>query len=164
MLTFTQAYLGLVPAARSADIPALIGASVAANFLGVAELSAVLRSWEQRFGGRVVAILDGLYVSVGAPPLVWEHAEQLALVHLLLCPDNLTSQPVWTFPSHVDRILGADLWRSGGLRNRLPWDCSMCCSVRCCGACAAGTGFGSQGRRQPNCSLCITRPLCCDAR
>jgi hypothetical protein len=74
-----QVYLGLVPAARSADIPALMGSSVAANSLSlwvaslwVAELSAVLRSWEQRFGARVVAITDGLYVSVAAPPLTWE--------------------------------------------------------------------------------------------
>jgi Domain of unknown function (DUF4253) len=62
-----QVYLGLVPAARSADIPALMGSNVATNYLRVAELSAVLRSWEQRLGARVVALTDGLYVSVGRP-------------------------------------------------------------------------------------------------
>jgi Domain of unknown function (DUF4253) len=106
-----QVYLGLVPAARSADIPALMGSTVATNYLRVAELSAVLRSWEQRLGARVVALTDGLYVSVAAPPLMREHAEQLALEHLLLCPDNLHTEGDWTFPDYVDRILGADLWK-----------------------------------------------------
>jgi Domain of unknown function (DUF4253) len=112
MLTFTQAdvYLGLVPAARSADVPALIGWDGPANALWVAELSAVLRSWEQRFGARVVALLDALYVSVAAPPLRWDHAEHLTLEHLLVCLDNLQNMVLPTFPSYVDRILGADLW------------------------------------------------------
>jgi Domain of unknown function (DUF4253) len=106
-----QVYLGLVPAARSADIPALMGSNVATNYLRVAELSAVLRSWEQRLGARVVALTDGLYVSVAAPPLMREHAEHLALEHLLLCPDNLHTEGDWTFPGYVHRILGADLWK-----------------------------------------------------
>jgi hypothetical protein len=112
MLTFTQTdlYLGLVPAAHSADIPALIGWSGPANALWVAELSAVLRSWEQRFGARVVALLDELYVSVAAPPLRWGHAEHLTLEHLLVCSDNLQNMVCPTFRGYVDRILGADLW------------------------------------------------------
>jgi hypothetical protein len=112
MLTFAQTdvYLGLVPAARSADIPALIGWDGPANALWVAELSAVLRSWEQRFGARVVALLHALYVSVAAPPLRWDHAEHLTLEHLLVCSDNMQNMVVPTFPSYVDRILGADLW------------------------------------------------------
>jgi hypothetical protein len=91
---FDRVHVGLVPATRSADIPALMGTEVATNHLRVAELSAVLRSWEDRFGARVVAVTDGLYLSVAAPPLEWEHAEHLALEHLLICPDNLTDQPV----------------------------------------------------------------------
>lgn len=111
-LTFTEAgvHLGLVPATRSADIPALIGWTGSANALWVAELSAVLRSWEQRFGARVVALLDQLYVSVAAPPLRWDHAEHLTLEHLLVCSDNLYNMVVPTFPGYVDRIVGADLW------------------------------------------------------
>jgi Domain of unknown function (DUF4253) len=106
-----QVYLGLVPAVRSADVPARMGSSVATNYLGVAELSAVLRSWEERFGARVVAITDGLYVSVAAPPLTWEHAEQLALEHYLLCTETVGDEGGGTFPGYVGRILGADLWR-----------------------------------------------------
>jgi hypothetical protein len=77
--TETDVCLGLVPAARSADLAALIGWTGPANAFGLAELSAVLRSWEQRFGARVVALLDELYVSVAAPPLRWDHAEHLTL-------------------------------------------------------------------------------------
>jgi hypothetical protein len=112
MLTFadTDLYLGLVPAAHSADIPALLGWTGSANALWVAELSAVLRSWEQRFGARVVALLDELYVSVAAPPLRWGHAEHLTLEHLLVCSDNLQNMVCPTFRGYVDRILGADLW------------------------------------------------------
>jgi hypothetical protein len=111
MYSFDQVHLGLVPATRSADVPALLGDLAATNYLRVADLSAVLRSWEDRFGARVVALTDGLYLSVAAPPLAWEHAEHLALEHLLICPDNLTNQPVWTFPSYVDRIHATDLWK-----------------------------------------------------
>lgn len=118
-----QVYLGLVPAARSADIPARMGSIVAANYFGTAEVSAVLRSWEERFGARVVAITDGLYLSVAAPPLTREHAEQLALEHLLVCSEAIGDEgggtfPGYgtfpgngTFPGYVGRILGADLWR-----------------------------------------------------
>jgi Domain of unknown function (DUF4253) len=109
--TVNELHIGLVPAARSADIPALMGTHLARDYVTVAELSAVLRSWEERFGARVVGLTDGLYVSVAAPPLAWLHAQHLALEHLLICPDNLTDQPVWTFPSYVDRIHGLDLWR-----------------------------------------------------
>jgi hypothetical protein len=106
-----QVYLGLVPAARSADVPARMGSSVAANALGVAELSAVLRSWEERFGARVVAITDALYLAVAAPPLTWAHAEQLALEHYLLCTEVVGYEGGGTFRGYVERILGADLWR-----------------------------------------------------
>jgi hypothetical protein len=103
-------HLGLVPAARSADVPAVTGLENPSSHLDYAEVSAVLRSWEDRFGARVVAWLGGLYVSVAAPPLLAQQAEQLALEHLLFCRDVLSSPPVWTFLSYAQRILGADLW------------------------------------------------------
>jgi Domain of unknown function (DUF4253) len=104
-------HLALVPAARSADIPGRIGSNDPNSYLLAAEMSAVLRSWEDRFGARVLACLDGLYVSVASPPLDWEHGEHLALEHVLFCDDQLDNPPVWTFPSYVERILGADLSR-----------------------------------------------------
>jgi Domain of unknown function (DUF4253) len=110
-LGFTP-FLGLVPVARSADIPAVIGwGAEASDLLADEELSAVLRSWEQRFGARVVALTDAMYVSVAAPPRTHEHAEHLALEHLLLCSDNLWDGADETLAGYVDQILGADLWK-----------------------------------------------------
>ncbi|MFI1075000.1 DUF4253 domain-containing protein [Streptomyces puniciscabiei] len=109
-----EAHLALVPARRSADIPAAIGWTGPVNYeRDVARMCAVLRSWEDRFGIRVVALgLDTLVVSVAAPPATQEDAEAVAAEHFAFCPDNvlqgeedtflayakgLVSRPVWTF-------------------------------------------------------------------
>ncbi|WP_369144860.1 DUF4253 domain-containing protein [Streptomyces sp. R44] len=87
-----EARPALVPARRSADIPAVIGWTGPLNHENdVARLCAVLRSWEDRFGARVVALTPGqLLVSVAAPPLTVEDAEALAAEHFAFCPDNIT--------------------------------------------------------------------------
>ncbi|KQX58080.1 MULTISPECIES: DUF4253 domain-containing protein [unclassified Streptomyces] len=105
----------LVPARRSADIPAVIGWGGPLNHENdVARLCAVLRSWEDRFGARVVALtFDQLVVSVAAPPRTAEEAEAVAREHFAFCPDSITQghhdtlrdyarkglvdTPVWTF-------------------------------------------------------------------
>ncbi|GGV17241.1 hypothetical protein GCM10010275_68450 [Streptomyces litmocidini] len=105
----------LVPTRRSADIPAVIGWTGPLNHENdVARLCAVLRSWEDRFGARVVALtFDQLVVSVAAPPRTVEEAEAVAAEHFAFCPDNvaqgehdglreyaraaLVDAPVWSF-------------------------------------------------------------------
>jgi hypothetical protein len=84
--------LALVPARRSADIPAAIGWTGPINYEGdVARLCAVLRSWEDRFGIRVVGLAwDHLVLSVAAPPTTQEEAEAVAVEHFAFCPDNIT--------------------------------------------------------------------------
>jgi hypothetical protein len=110
--SFTPMFLGLVPVARSADISAVLGwAAAASDVASDQEVSVVLRSWEQRFGAQVVALTDGIDMSVAAPPRTREHSEHLALEHLLVCTENLWNQADWTFPGYVDRTLGADLWK-----------------------------------------------------
>lgn len=107
--------LALVPARRTADIPTAIGWTGPANHEGdTARLSAVLRSWEDRFGIRVVALgFDHLLVSVATPPTTLAEAQALAAEHFAFCPDNiwqgsdptlaayaehqLLNQPVWHF-------------------------------------------------------------------
>jgi hypothetical protein len=106
-----QAHIGLIPATRSADIPALMGWQGSTNQIGASRLSAVLRSWQERFGVQVVGFGHAtLYICVAAPPTSREHAEHVALEHFLTCPDNVY-QVAWTFPSYVNRVLNADLWR-----------------------------------------------------
>ncbi|MEV6400631.1 DUF4253 domain-containing protein [Streptomyces sp. NPDC051907] len=81
----------LVPARRSADIPAAIGWSGPLNYEDdVARLCSVLRSWEDRFGIRVVGLgFDQLTVSVASPPTTLSEAEAVAAEHFAFCPDNL---------------------------------------------------------------------------
>ncbi|WP_433560461.1 DUF4253 domain-containing protein [Nocardia sp. CA-151230] len=48
------------------------------------ELSAVVRSWEERFAARLVMIgFDTLWISVGSPPTTLEHAQSIAAGALL---------------------------------------------------------------------------------
>ncbi|MDX6350895.1 MAG: hypothetical protein QOF84_5685 [Streptomyces sp.] len=106
----------LVHARRSADIPAAIGWYGPVNHEGdVARLSAVLRSWEDRFGVRVVAVgFDQLVVSVGAPPTTLDDAEAVAAEHYAFCPDNITQgdrdyDTLRAYAEHA--VVGKDFWR-----------------------------------------------------
>ena len=70
-----------------------MGESVAKPVLGrarAAEISAVLRDREQRFGARVVAAgFSTLLLSVAAPPTTREKALAVAAEHFAFCPDNV---------------------------------------------------------------------------
>jgi hypothetical protein len=103
----------LVPARRSADIPAAIGWTGPANHENdVARLSSVLRSWEDRFGIRVVALgFDHLLVSVAAPPTTHADAEALAAEHFAFCPDNILQSSAPTLPAYAERrLLNQPAW------------------------------------------------------
>jgi hypothetical protein len=72
----------LVPAARSADVITAVGWMGPCNFSDNPPLSAVLRSWEERFGARVIEIgSDVLHLTVAAPPVAAEHAKHVAAEH-----------------------------------------------------------------------------------
>src|SRR5206468_2398493 len=83
--------LGLVECGRGADAPAALGWTGPANYgTDVAPFCAVLRSWEDRFGIRVVALtFDAMYCTVSAPPATFDHALHVAAEHLAFCPDNV---------------------------------------------------------------------------
>ncbi|MER7949245.1 DUF4253 domain-containing protein [Streptomyces sp. NPDC096079] len=103
----------LVPARRSADIPAVIGWTGPVNHENdVARLCAVLRSWEDRFGARVVALtFDQLVVSVAAPPRTSEEAGALAAEHLAFCPDNITQGIYGTLGEYAEKaLLDTPVW------------------------------------------------------
>jgi hypothetical protein len=84
--------LGLVAAGRGADALAVTGWAGPVNYCDdTAKISAVVRSWEDRFGARVVG-LDGyatLLLSVAHPPVTIEQAQHVAAEHFALCPDNV---------------------------------------------------------------------------
>ncbi|MER5332528.1 DUF4253 domain-containing protein [Micromonospora sp. NPDC002717] len=110
-LLFKPARLGLVPAARGADTLAVSGWSGPLNHTSdTGEISAVVRSWEDRFGVRVVGVgFDTLHLSVAAPPTSIEHACQVAAEHFAFCPDNIW-QGAGTLTAYAEGILGAHSW------------------------------------------------------
>ncbi|WP_326698150.1 DUF4253 domain-containing protein [Streptomyces sp. NBC_01754] len=105
--------MGLVPARRSADIPAAIGWPGPLNHdSDVARLCAVLRSWEDRFDIRVLIIgFDTLIVSVGRPPTTLVQARALAAEHFAFCPDNIDQNPPYGLELYAERnLLDQSTW------------------------------------------------------
>ncbi|ELP71250.1 DUF4253 domain-containing protein [Streptomyces turgidiscabies] len=105
--------LALVPARRSADIPAAIGWSGPANYESdTARLCAVLRSWEDRFGIRVLALtFNQLVLSVAAPPTTLAEAEATAAEHFAFCPDNITQGAHTTLRAYAEHeLLAKPTW------------------------------------------------------
>ncbi|GHH88661.1 DUF4253 domain-containing protein [Streptomyces capitiformicae] len=105
--------LALVPARRSADIPAAIGWGGPMNHENdVARLCAVLRSWEDRFGIRVVALtFDQLIVSVATPPTTEADAEAVAAEHFAFCPDNIHQGTAdGSLRTYAHTLLGEHTW------------------------------------------------------
>ncbi|MFL6056175.1 MAG: DUF4253 domain-containing protein [Actinoallomurus sp.] len=102
-------YLGLVPVARSADVIMWLGWQGANNHMLVEELSAVLRSWEDRFGARLIHFGSTLDVSVAAPPRP-DEASRLALEHFLACPDNIYQDESVVFATYAERLVSAPMW------------------------------------------------------
>lgn len=104
--------LGLVRAGRSADVPAALGWSGAANHSNdVAALSAVLRSWEDRFGVRLVGLgFDELTLSVDAPPTAMARALGIAAEHRAFCPDGFDLQQ-GTIEDLARGLLNRRIWR-----------------------------------------------------
>ncbi|MFG3286484.1 DUF4253 domain-containing protein [Streptomyces sp. NPDC048111] len=102
------ARVALVPARRSADVPAALGWRGALEQEGdVARLCAVLRSWEDRFGIRVVGLThDRMVLSVGAPPRDGEEALVLAAEHFAFCPPTIETD----LPDHARTLPTAKTW------------------------------------------------------
>lgn len=89
--SLTSPRLALVPVGRAADLPAAIGWSGPVNYENdMSRLCAVLRSWEDRFGVRVVALSPArLDLSVATPPQTLDEALAVAAEHFAFCPDNV---------------------------------------------------------------------------
>jgi Domain of unknown function (DUF4253) len=105
------ARLGWVAVDRSADALAVTGWDGPVNYSDTTSpLAAVVRSWEDRFGVRVVRIgFDTLDLSVAAPPVTPEHAQQVAAEHYGFCPDNI-EQGLGTLAAYAQAIRGEKLW------------------------------------------------------
>jgi hypothetical protein len=101
--------LGLVRAKRPADIPVLTG-WWGGDSLRPEEVSAVLRSWEDRFGARLVRMgFESLVLSVAAPPTSQATALTLAAEHLAFCGEILTTG-FTSLSEHADELVDAAEW------------------------------------------------------
>lgn len=95
----------LVPAARGADVLAVVGWTGSLNHTeDPAGLSAVLRSWEDRFGARLIRLgFDTLLLAVAAPPGTEPEALLVAAEHFAFCPDNIIQgvEPIGSYAAHI---------------------------------------------------------------
>jgi hypothetical protein len=106
--------LGVVGVARPADVPAALGWSGTVGsphpWSDPAALSAVLRSWEDRFGAVLVRMGRAtLELAVAAPP--WERTECLAIAaeHYAFCDDTYTGNP-GTLRDYANLLRGNPRW------------------------------------------------------
>ncbi|MFF4761017.1 DUF4253 domain-containing protein [Streptomyces sp. NPDC001292] len=100
--------LVLVPASRSSDAVALIGLDEEAP---LSLVCALLRSWEDRFGARVMGVFGReLHVSVARPPVEASHTQLLALEHVLSTADNIVDDPPTPFPEYAAGLAGRTHW------------------------------------------------------
>lgn len=87
--------LGLVAVDRPADIPAALGwTGMIKSTDQVAAVSAVLRSWEDRFGATLIVLgFDELELSVAAPPRLQGRALVVAAEHRAFSVRSFSGQP-----------------------------------------------------------------------
>jgi hypothetical protein len=79
-----NARIGLVPADRPADVLARLGWEGAVNSRLTADITAVLRSWEDRFGARLLEVgFDHIRLLVSRPPRTLEEALPIAAEHVV---------------------------------------------------------------------------------
>ncbi|MFD3451999.1 DUF4253 domain-containing protein [Streptomyces sp. NPDC058691] len=99
---------------RGADLPALAeerGLEGCWPF-DMAEMCTVLRSWEERFGIRLIGLEDDrVTVSVAAPVTTMAEAEAIAAEHFAFAPDNITQGWDETLGAYAaNQILGKQVW------------------------------------------------------
>jgi Domain of unknown function (DUF4253) len=105
------ARLGLVLARRPADIPVAVGWLGAANYgSSAAQVSAVLRSWEDRFDARLLKIgFQTMYLLVGRPPATIQSALAIAAEYFAFCPDSVF-QGAGSVSGLAEQLVDATVW------------------------------------------------------
>lgn len=115
-----QPWLGepdVVEAARPADVPAVIGWMGSYNcWRDTIGMSAVLRSWEERFGALLFRVnTSRLELAVAAPPTTEDECLRVAAEHIAFCWDafdTYTGQVTTdTLREYAQRLRNAPLWR-----------------------------------------------------
>jgi hypothetical protein len=103
--------LGLVAVTRPADALAAIGWQGPVNhYSDMGRLSAVLRSWEDRFGAFLVGVgFDTITLAVMRPPATIDAATAIAAEHFAVCSDTV-HQGAGSIAACADALLGQPVW------------------------------------------------------
>jgi hypothetical protein len=102
--------VGLVLAGRPADTLVNMGWDGAVNSHETAQLTVVLRSWEERFGATVMHVgFDTLDLLVERPVTSGQEALAVAAEHFAFCADNVY-QGVGSIPEYAAELPGATRW------------------------------------------------------
>lgn len=100
--------LGLVSCRRPADAIALTGWMGTINRIEAVEVSAVLRSWEDRFGAVLVGLgFATITLLVRRPPVSHDDALRVAAEVAALCPDALWQPDSYDTPTQRECTLEA---------------------------------------------------------
>ncbi|ROO86350.1 uncharacterized protein DUF4253 [Actinocorallia herbida] len=105
--------LGLVATGRGADSVAAAGWIGPVNHVeDTAEIAAVVRSWEDRFGAIVVGVgFADLYLSIAAPPTTPTEALPIAAEHFAFCPDSVWQGRHHDLRSYARELVDLHEWR-----------------------------------------------------
>jgi hypothetical protein len=108
------ARIGLAVADRPADaLPAMGWCPGNWNVPGYFEVAAVVRSWEDRFGARLLQVgMDSFKVLVERPPTTLAEAERIAVEHALFADEvTCAGQEGMTMVSEIaPRLLQSPIW------------------------------------------------------
>jgi hypothetical protein len=105
------ARIGLVAAARPADVlPQLGWTGVTNRYQTPLPVAAVLRSWEDRFGARLLEVgFDSIRLLVDRPPRTTETAQRIAAEHWAFC-DECAGQGLHDIPRITASLVNSPFW------------------------------------------------------
>jgi Domain of unknown function (DUF4253) len=111
LASLPPARIGLVPASRPADVPAIVGWDAFGYDPDPYEFGAALRSFEDRFGAVLLKLGPGaeLRLLVDRPPRTLDHAIQLAAEHSVFC-DECAGQGLSEIPDIARAVVRAPIW------------------------------------------------------
>ena len=103
--------IGLVPAARPADVLPTVGWLASDKLQTPLPIAAILRSWEARFGARLLAVGPGAQIRllVERPPRTAEAAQAIAAEHFAFC-DECAGQGLRDIPGITASLVDAPTW------------------------------------------------------
>jgi hypothetical protein len=103
--------IGLIPVARPADLPYAIGWEGPANYFDAGYVTAVLRSWEDRFGAFAIQVgLDYVDLGVTDPPDTLPEARRAAAETIALCPDEYYQGDSDNFDDFARSLIDSHSW------------------------------------------------------